>query len=85
MAFFEGTDMSKTEQIIEHFEPAHRRDSFEYAFKMFSSVLDSVLPGKEADPYMADFKSMSRARQIIRTHYEEAGHTRQYAKRSNSS
>ena len=81
MAFFAGTDTSKTEQIIEHFEPAHRRDSFEYAFKMFSSVLDSVLPGKEADPYMADFKSMSRARQIIRTHYEEAGHTRQYAKK----
>ena len=82
MAFFDGTDMGKTEQIIEHFESAHRRDSFEYAFKTFSSALDSVLPGKEADPYMADFKSMSRARQIIRTYYEGSGHgTRQYAKK----
>ena len=82
MAFFESVDMGKTEQIIEHFESAHRRDSFEYAFRMFSSALDSVLPGKEADPYMADFKSMSRARQIIRTYYEGTGRsTRQYAKK----
>ena len=82
IAFFEGVDVGKTEQIIEHFESAHRRDSFEYAFKMFSSALDFVLPGKEADPYMADFKSMSRARQIIRTYYEGTGHsTRQYAKK----
>ena len=49
---------------------------------MFSGALDFVLPGREADPYMADFKSMSRARQIIRTYYEGTGHsTRQYAKK----
>lgn len=74
MAFFVGVDLSKSEQIIEHFESAHKRDSFEYTFKNLSSALDSVLPGKEADPYMADFKSMSRARQIIRTYYGGAGH-----------
>ena len=82
MTFFESTDIGKTEQVIEHFESAHKRDSFEHAFRMFSSALDSVLPGKEADLYMADFKSMSRARQIIRTYYEGTGHsTRQYAKK----
>ena len=80
MAFFDGVDMGRTEQIIERFESAHMRDSFEYAFKVFSSALDSVLPGKEAEPYMSDFKSMSRARQVIRTFYEEYS-TRQYAKK----
>ena len=81
MAFFDGVDPGRTEQIIEHFESAHVRDSFEYAFKMFSNALDSVLPGKEAEPYMSDFKSMSRARQIIRTCYEIENSTRQYAKK----
>ena len=82
MAFFDGVDMDRTEQLIENFESARRRNSFEYAFRRFSSALDSVLPGREADPYMADFKSMSRARQILRTYYEGAGrNTRQYAKK----
>ena len=82
MAFFEGVDMGKTEQIIEYFESVHRRDSFEYAFKMFSSALDSVLPEKEADPYMVDFKFMSRARQIIRTYYGGTRYdTGRYAKK----
>ena len=80
MAFFDGVDLGKTEQIVERFESAHERDLFEYAFRMFSSALDSVLPGKEAEPYLPDFKSMSRARQIIRTCYEEYS-TRQYAKK----
>ena len=81
-AFFEGVNLDKSEQIIEQFESAHRRDSFEYAFKKFSSALDYVLPGKEAEPYIADFKSMIRARQIIRTYYGESElNTLQYAKK----
>ena len=80
MAFFDGVDMNKAEQIIERFEATHERDSFEHAFKMFSSALDSVLPGKEAEPYLPDFKSMSLARQIIRTFYDQQS-IRQYAKK----
>jgi hypothetical protein len=29
---------------------------------MFSKALDVVLPGKEADPYIADFKYLRRDR-----------------------
>ncbi len=70
IAFFDGVDMENTGKIIEHFESAHTRDSFEYTFKTFAAALDSVLPSKEAEPYIADFKALSRARQIIRTYYE---------------
>lgn len=82
MAFFRDVDINNTDQIIEYFEPVDRRDSFEYAFKMFSKALDSVMPEKEADPYIRDFKSLSKARQIIRTYYEGVGpSTRPYAKK----
>jgi type I restriction enzyme R subunit len=37
---------------------------------MFSKALDAVLPEKEADPYIEDFKFLSKARQTIRTYYE---------------
>jgi type I restriction enzyme, R subunit len=37
---------------------------------MFSKVLDIVLPKKEADPYISDFKYLSEKRQLIRTYYE---------------
>ena len=82
MAFFRDVDINDTDQIIERFEPADRRDSFEYAFKMFSKALDSVMPEKEAEPYIGDFKSLSKARQIIRTYYEGVmPSTRPYAKK----
>jgi hypothetical protein len=47
-------------QIIKKFEPINVRNDFEYAFKMFSKALDSVLPRKEADPYIDDFKFLSQ-------------------------
>ena len=34
-------------------------------FKMFSKALDVILPEKEAEPYIPDFKYLSRKRQMI--------------------
>jgi len=82
IAFFKEIDRNNTDQIIEHFEPVNVRDEFEYAFKMFSKALDAVMPDKEADPYIEDFKFLSKARQIIRTYYEGVKpSTRPYAKK----
>jgi hypothetical protein len=36
---------------------------------MFSKALDVILPKKEADPYIPDFKYLSEKRQLIRTYY----------------
>jgi type I restriction enzyme R subunit len=36
-------------------------------------MIDVILPGKEADPYIADFKQLSKIRQLIRTYYEGVG------------
>jgi len=82
MAFFKDIDRNNTDQIIERFEPVNVRDEFEYAFKMFSKALDAVMPEKEADPYIEDFKFLGKARQIIRTYYEGVKpSTRPYAKK----
>jgi type I restriction enzyme R subunit len=71
MSFFDDiTDKNDDDAIIVKFEPVNLRDDFEYAFKMFYKALDVVLPGKEADPYIADFKYLSEKRQVIRTFYE---------------
>lgn len=70
ISYFTGINRNSTEQIIEKFEPIDLRDKFEYDFKMFSKTLDAVMPEKEADPYIEDFKFLSAARQIIRTYYE---------------
>ena len=82
MAFFKDVDIDDIDQILELFEAVDRRDSFEYAFKMFSGALDSVMPDTKADPYITDFKSLSRARQIIHTYYDGTRpSTRPYAKK----
>lgn len=70
IAFFKGINREDNDAILEYFEPVDRRDEFEQAFKLFSKALDSVMPDKEADPYIGDFKFLSKARQIIRTYYE---------------
>ena len=36
---------------------------------MFSKALDAVLPRKEADPYIEDFKFLSQKRQMLRNVY----------------
>ena len=73
MSFFNDIDKNDDDAIIEKFEPVNLRDEFEYAFKMFSKALDVILPEKEADPYIADFKQVSKIRQLIRTYYEGVG------------
>jgi type I restriction enzyme R subunit len=70
MSFFKDIDKNDDNSIIEKFEPVNVRDEFEYAFKMFSRALDAVMPKKEADPYINDFKDASKIRQLIRTYYE---------------
>lgn len=69
ISHFKLVNRNDTEQIIEKFEPIDLRDKFEYDFKMFSKALDAVMPDKAADPYIDDFKFLSKARQIIRTYY----------------
>jgi type I restriction enzyme, R subunit len=70
MSFFNDMDDKNNDNtIIEKFEPINVRDDFEYAFKMFSKALDVILPKKEADPYIPDFKYLSEKRQLIRTYY----------------
>lgn len=70
MSFFTDIDDKNNDNtIIEKFEPINVRDDFEYAFKMFSKALDVILPKKEADPYISDFKYLSEKRQLIRTYY----------------
>jgi len=82
IAFFKDIDRDDNDAILEYFEPIDRRDEFEQAFKMFSKALDVVLPDKESDPYIDDFKFLSKARQIIRTYYEGVKpSTRPYARK----
>lgn len=75
MLFFKDIDREDDDAIIEKFEPANFRDDFEYAFKMFSKSLDVILPRKEADAYVPDFKYVSKIRQMIRTYYEGVGYS----------
>src|SRR6476660_535982 len=70
MSFFSDLkNKEDNDEIIEKFEPVNIRDDFEYAFKMFSKALDAVLPRKEADPYIDDFKFLSQKRQMLRNFY----------------
>ena len=71
MSFFNDIeDKNDDGAIIQKFEPVNVRDDFEYAFKMFSRALDVILPKKEADPYLEDFKYLSKQRYNIRNRYE---------------
>ena len=70
MYHFKDLDRNNWDQIIAKFEPVDLRDKFEYDFKAFSKALDKIMPEKEADPYVEDFKFLSKARHIIRTSYE---------------
>ena len=70
MSFFSDmNDKNNNEEIILKFEPIDVRDNFEYAFKMFSKSLDAVMPRKEADPYISDFKFLYQKRQMLRNFY----------------
>ena len=69
MSFFSDIDRNNNEEIILKFESIDVRDGFEYAFKTFSKSLEAVMPRKEADPYIADFKFLSQKRQMLRNFY----------------
>lgn len=73
MAFFNDVDKNDNLAIVEKFEPVNIRDDFEYAFKMFSKVLDIVLPKREAEPFIEDFKYLSERRFMIRTRWDPPG------------
>ena len=82
MSYFKGVRRDNYDQIIERFEHADMRERFEYVFKRFSKALDAVLPGKEAEPYVADFKFAGEARQLVRTRYDGVNPSlRSYAKK----
>ena len=70
MSFFDDIDKEDNDAIIAKFEPVNLRDDFEYAFKMFSKTLDVLLPKKEAEPFVDDFKYLSKKRWLIRNSYE---------------
>jgi type I restriction enzyme, R subunit len=42
---------------------------------MFWKALEVILPKKEADPYLDDFKYAGKIRRMIRTYYEGVGQT----------
>jgi type I restriction enzyme, R subunit len=70
MSFFSDIkNKNDNTEIIEKFEPINVRDDFEYAFKMFSKALDAVLPRKEANSFIDDFKFLSQKRQMLRNFY----------------
>lgn len=73
MAHIQDIDRNDDNALIVKFEPDAKREQFEYDFKAFSKALDAVLPKKEADKYIDDFKYLSKVRQMIRTYYEGVG------------
>lgn len=73
MSFFEDLDKENDGAVLERFEQANTRDDFEYSYKMFSKALDAVLPKREADPFIADYKFLSKRRFMIRNQYEAPG------------
>lgn len=83
MSFFTDiVDREDNTAIIEKFEPINVRDEFEYAFKTFSKSLEAILPKKEAEPYIEDFKYLSRKRYTIRNAYGGVGQSsREYGKK----
>lgn len=82
MAHVQDIGRNDDNAIFIKFEPAATRDQFEYDFKAFSRALDAVLPKKEADKYVDDFKYLSKVRQMIRTYYEGVGVSlREYGKK----
>ncbi len=75
MSFFDdidrkGPELKVNEAIIRKFEPVSLRDEFDYSFKMFYKALDAVLPAKESEPYINDFKFLTDKKFLIRNEYE---------------
>ncbi len=82
MSLFDRVDITDKDQVLEHFGSEHSRDLLARRFRLFSSALDSVLPGKEAEPYMDDFKAVAVAWQTVKTFYtNDTYSTHRYAKK----
>lgn len=82
VAHLKDLDKNDDSAIIARFEPIDKRDEFEYDFKEFAKALDVILPDKEADQYIDDFRYMSKVRQMIRTYYGGVGLSlREYGKK----
>jgi type I restriction enzyme, R subunit len=73
MSFFSDINKNNFDEIILKFEPINVREDFEYAFKMFSKALDSVLPRREAYPFKDDFTFLAKIRQRLKNIYGGVG------------
>ena len=73
MSFFSDIDKNNFDEIILKFEPINVREDFEYAFKMFSKALDSVLPRREAYQYKDDTTFLVKTRQRLKNNYGGVG------------
>jgi type I restriction enzyme R subunit len=73
MSFFSDINKNDFDQIILIFEPVNIREDFEYAFKMFSKALDSVLPRREANQYKNDLTFLAKTRQRLKNIYGGVG------------
>lgn len=73
MSFFLDINKNNFDEIILKFEPINIREDFEYAFKMFSKALDSVLPRREAYQYKDDFTFLAKTRQRLKNIYGGVG------------
>lgn len=69
MSFFSDIDKNDFDEIRLKFEPINVREDFEYAFKMFSKALDSVLPRREAYQYKDDMTFLAKTRQRLKNDY----------------
>jgi len=73
MSFFSDINKNNFDEIILKFEPINVREDFEYAFKMFSKAMDSVLPRREAFQYKDDFTFLAKTRQRLKNFYGGVG------------
>ena len=74
MSFFSDIeDKNDFDSIILKFEPINVREDFEYAFKMFTKALDSVLPRREANQYKDDMTFLAKTRQRLKNVYGGVG------------
>ncbi|MGI0033720.1 MAG: type I restriction endonuclease subunit R [Nitrososphaeraceae archaeon] len=73
MSSFSDINRNNFDEIILKFEPVNVREDFEYAFKMFTKALDSVLPRREANQYKDDFTFLAKTRQRLKNIYGGVG------------
>lgn len=70
LSYFEGLDRDDLEKITLDFKSIERRDSFENDFKKFAKLLNSLMYKKESVQYVADFKYISKMRNMLHNVYD---------------